>query len=74
MVKGDKVDTAISGCFPRKTVGHTQSIAAATYLPSSPNSGRGGGASNFASSSTPQNVRPGFQNVVGITFATRPFC
>lgn len=44
MVKGDKVDTAISGCLPRKTVGHTQSIATATYLPCSPNLGGVGGA------------------------------
>lgn len=66
VVEGDKVDTAISGCLPRKIVGHTQSIAIATYLPCSPNSG-GRGTSNFSSPSTPQNVRPGFQNVVGIT-------
>ena len=59
VVKGDKGDIALFGCLPRKTVGHTQSTAIPTYLPFPLL-----GVSKFASSLTPQNVRPGFQNLL----------
>lgn len=58
VVKYDRAGIATFGCFPRKIVRHTQSTAIPTSSPCSPNFG----VSKFASSLTPQNAGPGFQN------------